>query len=186
MRYFQTILETNRIMRRNSPVRKINRTSHHLNETTRQTIKTTEQTSLSPSLSPSIDPRVHQICRKQLATSANARHRINWNYLAQKGAGEKDRETRDCKETAGESKHGKRGKSGQKSSDKTLYIYIYIKEKYRKERKNSERLLIKAFLLVSTSPVVSLPRRLYPVQTETRYYLDSPESNRRDTSRSYV
>lgn len=54
-------------------------------------------------------------------------------------------ETQDCKETAGESKHGKRRKSGQKSSEKTLYIYIhvqthtYIKEKYRKERERIAR-----------------------------------------------
>lgn len=171
-------------MRRNSPVRKINRTSHHLNETSR-TIKTTEQTSLSPSLSPSIDPRVHQICRKQLATSANARHESIETIWRKKGRGrriERHEIVRKQLARVNTVNGGNRGKNRARR----LYIYIYIKEKYRKERKNSERLLIKAFPLVSTSPVVSLPRRLYPVQTETRYYLDSPESNRRDTSRSYV
>lgn len=31
-----------------------------------------------------IDRRIHQISRKQLATSANAKHQIRQNYLAQK------------------------------------------------------------------------------------------------------
>lgn len=151
-------------------------------------MKQLAEQSKRPSKLPSLPPSLHRSILESIKSAANSSQHLQTRdtesietIWRKKGRG---RRTRDCKETAGESKHGKRGKSGQKSSEKTLYIYI--KEKYRKERKNSERLLIKAFPLVSTSPVESLPRRLYPVQTETRYYLDSPESNRRDTSRSYV
>lgn len=155
-------------------------------------MKQLAEQSKRPSKLPSLPPSLHRSILESIKSAANSSQHLQTRdtesietIWRKKGRGrriERHEIVRKQLARVNTVNGGNRGKNRARR----LYIYIYIKEKYRKERKNSERLLIKAFPLVSTSPVVSLPRRLYPIQTETRYYLDSPESNRRDTSRSYV